>query len=96
MFILSSSKEGIYESDCFERILIIEKPDAFIVSGFISEDKKPSTLGKYADRKEAQEVLYELFFAISGGQTHFEMPDSRIFHEQWTIYDARTKRKGGS
>lgn len=53
-------------------------------------------LGKYADVEEARDAFCDLFSALGGGASYYEMPDSVLFHGQREKKDARTKRRGGS
>ena len=96
MYLLDTAKTTIHETDAYDRIKIVAKSDAVLIVGFQDCDHPAITLGKYADTDEAQAVLSELFYALSAGKTSFEMPDSRLFHGEKPIRDARTKRRGGS
>lgn len=97
MYILNGSKKEVLNSDFIERICIAEKDngDVLIIASY-GDGPRPATMAKYKDLKEAQDVLGDMLRALAGGQTYYEMPESRLFYEQVMIKDARTRRKGGS
>ena len=88
MYILNQSGTEIHNSDFFERFCICVKDDAALIVSSVSRTTQPNTLGRYADKKEAQEILLELYTA--------EMPHSRRRMEEPVVKDARVKRRGGS
>ena len=96
MYIMDAMQNTVLNSDFVERFLVADKGDAALVIASYSQDRIPVTMGRYKDKKEAQEALGNLFSALYGGQAGFTMPDSTIYYEEHTIKDARTKRKGGS
>lgn len=96
MYILSCGGKEIVNSEFVERFLVSVKPDATLVIGSYNATRPPVTIGRYADEKEAKETLLTLWNALAGGQTMFEMPESRYYFEEPVKKDARTKRKGGS
>lgn len=96
MYILDSAKKVIHNSDFIERFAISIKPDAVLICAAVSMDKPLLTIGKYADEVEARDAFKDLFAALCGGASYFEMPDSIMFHQEREKRDARTKRKGGS
>ena len=52
--------------------------------------------GQFVLKKEAQEILLELYTALHGGSRCYEMPHSRRRMEEPVVKDARVKRRGGS
>lgn len=96
LYILSGSKKEIVNSDFVERFCVVVKSDASLIVLSYSDTRPPVTLAKYKDAVEAKGILAELFAALAGGQTYFEMPDSLLLAEERGIKDARVKRKGGS
>ena len=96
MYILDSSKTTIHDAEAYARFKITPKPDAVLVVAFQNCETPAVTIGKYADEQEAKEALDGLFYALISGSSSFEMPDSRMFHEEERKHDARIKRKGGS
>ena len=96
MYILSGNKKEIINSDFVERFCTAEKPDAALIIASYNDVRPAVTLAKYENATEAKCALVDLFGAISGGQTYFEMPESRMFSGERMAKDARTKRKGGS
>lgn len=96
MFIMTAAETQLIESKFVKRYQIFEKDDAVLVSGIYDDTSHVITLGRYADMDEAKAALTNLLYALAGGQTHYFMPDSRLFYEQPKKYDARTRRKGGS
>jgi len=97
MYILSSSKSYIHNSDYIQRIALVPKPDGvWIISAALSTQEPLLTLGKYYSEEKATDVFLQLFAALSGGAAYFEMPLQSDVNETPRIHDARTKRKGGS
>lgn len=96
MLIMAAAGVQIVESDILKRYMISAKDDAVLIFGVCDDTSKPITLGRYADMGEAKSALTNLLYALAGGQAYYFMPDSRLFHEQETKHDARTKRRGGS
>lgn len=97
MYILMSDRKSIVDSAFVERFCIVEKPDACLVVASYSADRAV-TIGRYADRKEADAAFSGLLNSLVGnsGTYLFTMPDSVLFHSEERKRDARTKRKGGS
>lgn len=97
MYILTSDAKSIIDSRFVERFCIVEKPDAVLIIASYSVDHAV-TIGKYADRKEADDAFSRLFNNLVGndGSVPFSMPDSVLFHGEKWKRDARTPRKGGS
>ena len=96
MYIMNAMQNTVLNSNFVERFLVADKGDAALVIASYSQDRRPVTMGRYKDKKEAQEALGSLFSALYGGQTGFTMPDSVLYYEQIEKKDSRTKRKGGS
>lgn len=96
MYILDSAKQTIHNSEAYDRFKITPKQDAILIVAFQDCETPSIVLGKYADKNEAQDALFELFYALTSGYQSFEMPDSRMFHGEEQKHDARTRRKGGS
>ena len=96
MYIMSADEKQIINSEYPERYCLVEKPDAALIVASYNEARPPVTLGRYSGFKEARDILGELLVALTGGQTCFYMPASRLYAEERIIRDARTKRKGGS
>lgn len=96
MYIMNAMQNTVLNSNFVERFLVADKGDAALVIASYSQDRSPVTMGRYKDKKEAQEALGSLFSALYGGQTGFTMPDSVLYYEQIEKKDSRTKRKGGS
>ena len=96
MYILAGNKKEIVNAEFVERFCIVTKPDAVLIIASYSDVRPPVTIGKYVNEKESEEVLGDLFGALSGGASYHTMPESTLFAlKQWKR-DARTKRKGGS
>lgn len=73
---------------------IVEKPDACLVVASYSADRAV-TIGRYADRKEADSAFRSLLNNLVGNSSTyaFTMPDSVLYHgEKWERV-ARTTRK---
>lgn len=98
MYVMTSNGAQIINSDFVERFVIVEKPDAaLILASYTSANEPPPvTIGRYKDRKEAQDALEDMFSALASKFDCYTMPDSVLFFEEHTKKDARTKRKGGS
>lgn len=95
MYIINPMGTAIYNSEFFERILIVDKPDASLIIGSYTSEREPVTMARYK-RDEARNVLCEIFDAIDNGKTTYALPDSTLFYEENHKYDGRTRRKGGS
>lgn len=97
MYILTSDGKSIVDSSFVERFCIVEKPDACLVVASYSADRAV-TIGRYADRKEADSAFRSLFNNLVGNSDTyaFTMPDSVLYHGEKQKRDARTTRKGGS
>lgn len=98
MYIMTNNGMQIINSDFVERFTIAEKPDASLVIASYTSDQTPPpvTIGRYKDKKEAQDALGKMFVALSHKDDCFTMPDSLLFYEERIKKDARVKRKGGS
>lgn len=95
MYILTSDQKSVIDSGYVQRFCLVEKPDACLIIASYSADRAV-TIGKYENKEEAHGVIADIYTALSGGETGYSMPDSRLFGSQQWIRDARTKRKGGS
>ncbi|MBR5409271.1 MAG: hypothetical protein IK104_01245 [Clostridia bacterium] len=95
MFILSSTKQAIYNSDRIDRITLSKKDDAVLVMAG-NETGTATTLGRYSTVAEAQAALLSLFTALGEHELFFEMPERRTPADDRVIHDGRVKRKGGS
>lgn len=97
MYILTSDMKSIVDSSFVERFCIVEKPDAVLIVASYSAERAV-TIGRYADRKEADAAFNGLLNNLVGsGNTYsFTMPDSILYHGEKRKRDARTIRKGGS
>ena len=96
MYILNEKNTEIVNADFVERFCVVEKSDAALIVASYGTDRPPITLARYEGLKEAQNVLEQLYGAITAGQNYFDMPVSRLFANENMKRDARTKRKGGS
>lgn len=96
MYIFDGSRKQIINAEFVERFCISEKDDATLIVASYSSSRPPVTLARYENTAEAKGALADLFYAISGGQAYFEMPESRLYSPEHPIKDARTKRRGGS
>lgn len=96
MVIMSADGKQIINSDIPERFCMVEKPDAVLIVASYRDDRPPVTMARYSDMDEARDAMGALMAALAGGQSCFYMPLSRLFDQERTIHDARTKRKGGS
>lgn len=96
MIIMNPQGSMILNSDFVERFLVVEKPDVCLIIASYHEERQPVTIARYKDMEEAKDTLVDLFGALREGQYGYFMPDSKLFYEQETKRDARTKRKGGS
>lgn len=96
VYILNQSGTEIHNSEFVERFCIAIKPDASLIIASTGRETQPVTMGRYKNIKEAQKVLFELFYAISHGETSYELPLSEVVAPEKRIKDARVKRKGGS
>lgn len=94
MYILTSDGKSIVDSSFVERFCIVEKPDACLVVASYSADCAV-TIGRYADRKEADTAFRSLLNNLVGnsGTYAFTMPDSVLYHGEKWERDARTTRK---
>ena len=96
MYILSGDRKQIINSEFVERICLAEKPDAALIVLSYGCDRPPVTIARYSTLQEAQDVLSDMFYAVSGGQDYYNMPDSLLYGLEPQKKDSRTKRKGGS
>lgn len=97
MYILTSDGKSILDTSFVERFCIVEKPDAVLIIASYSADRMV-TIGKYANRDEADAALAGLYNTLCGNSDYspYSMPDSTLFHGEKWKRDARTTRKGGS
>lgn len=97
MYILTGDGKSIIDSSFVKRFCIVEKSDACLIVASYSADRAV-TIGRYADRKEADAAFSSLFSNLVGNSDTyaFTMPDSVLYHGEKRKCDARTKRKGGS
>lgn len=98
MYIMKADGKQVVDTAFVQRFLIATKPDATLVlaSYEVGDMTPPVTLGRYADDKEAGQVLGQIFNALVGGQVGFTMPESYLQFPEHRKCDARTKRRGGS
>ena len=96
MYIVSGDALQIIDSACVERFVVAKKPDAVLVLASYGAERQPITIAKYESKQEAGDALQALLAALVGGQTHFYMPESRLFAAEYIKHDSRVKRKGGS
>lgn len=95
MYIINPMGTAIYNSEFFERILVVDKPDASLIVGSYTSEREPVTMARYK-RDEARQIVQGIFEAIVAGEVSYALPDSSLFYEEKHKYDGRTKRKGGS
>lgn len=97
MYILTSDMKSIVDSSFVEQFCLVEKSDAVLIVARHSAERAV-TIGRYADRKEADAAFSGLLNNLVGrSDTYsFTMPDSVMFHGEKRKRDARTTRKGGS
>lgn len=97
MYILTSDRKSIVDSNFVERFCVVEKPDACLIVASYSADRAV-TIGRYADWKEADTAFNSLLNNLVGNSDTyaFTMPDSVLYHGEKRKRDARTTRKGGS
>lgn len=96
MYILNAEKTFFIDAEAYSRFMLSHHQDAELIIASRERGDTPETLGRYADRDEATEVLLSLFDAIRNGDDCFEMPLSYKWGAVERIHDARVKRKGGS
>lgn len=96
MYIMSEDGRQIINADFPERFCLAVKPDAALIVASYGDSRPPVTMGRYSGEDEARSVMGELLTALWSGQACYYMPASRLYAEEQTKYDARTKRKGGS
>lgn len=96
MYVLNASKTVIHNTDYIERFHMVDKGDAVLIIASQRHGDQPDTLGRYGTVSEARSVLLDLFTALYGGASCFEMPQSVRDAGEIHVKDARTKRKGGS
>ena len=73
MFIFNGQGTEIINSDYVQRFAIIQKDDAILIAAVLSSDLV--TIGRYAEKKEAESAMYELMSALSTGESYF-MPEN--------------------
>lgn len=95
MYIRTQDERQIVDSRYVERFCQVVKPDAVLIIASYSENRAV-TIGKYADKAEANDAFNDLFCALCSGDQSFDMPQSRLFCGDQGKKDARVKRKGGS
>ncbi len=97
MYILNHQKNCIHNSEDIQRFAIVPKEDGvWLISAAISTREPLLTLGRYYSKTKAEEVFGDLFAALGGGASYFEMPTQSDVNEEAKKHDARVKRKGGS
>lgn len=96
MLIINAEKTFFIDSSAYSRFMLSHQQDAELIIASRERGDTPETLGRYADRDEATEVLLSLFDALRSGEESFEMPFSYKWGAREKIHDARVKRKGGS
>ena len=96
MYILNAEKTFFIDAEAYSRFLLSHQQDAELIIASRERGDTPETLGRYADRDEATEVLLSLFDAMRNGDGCFEMPLSYKWGGGMRVRDARVKRKGGS
>ena len=97
MYILTERQREIINSEFVERFMIATKDDAsLILASYRIGDGGAVTIGRYADDKEAKDVLSNLFGALANRSTYYTMPESSYYAKETWKRDARTKRRGGS
>ncbi len=97
MYIWACDGKSIVDTRFVERFCIVEKLDACLIVASYSADRAV-TIGRYADRKEADAAFGCLFKALGeqGDEGTFTMPDSIRCYGEKRRRDARVARKGGS
>lgn len=97
MYVLAGDGKSIIDTDFVERFCIVEKLDACLIVASYSADRAV-TIGRYADRKEADAAFGCLFNDLGerGDEGTFTMPNSVRYYGERRKRDARTARKGGS
>lgn len=95
MYIMKQNGRVVVNTEYVDHYNVLEKSEAVLVAANLTTGQ-PITLGQYKDAKEARQVLGELYAALIGGQSGFDMPESRLYAEEYIKKDARTKRRGGS
>ncbi len=95
MYLLTSDRKSILDTEFVKRFSVVEHPDTTLVIASYGPDFAV-TVGKYKDSPEAAKALFALLSALTGDEPCFEMPDSALFHQERKKRDARVKRKGGS
>lgn len=95
MYIMTQDERQIVDSGYVERFCLVVKPDAVLIIASYSENRAV-TIGKYADKAEADDAFNGLFYALWNGDPAFDVPQSRLFCSEQGKKDARVKRKGGS
>lgn len=93
MYIFDYVKNCIHDVAAYERIMISPKNDGCLICLGNGYDAPLVKIGAYDTEAEAREVLEDIFTALIGGASYYEMPP----REKDSIKkDARTRRKGGS
>lgn len=97
MYILNQDNREVVNTDYFAKFKLMNKPECeLIVAWPHVGGLDPITLGRYKNSQEAKGVLIELCTALRNDEPFFEMPMSEFIAPEQHIYDARTKRRGGS
>lgn len=95
MWIMTSNGKSLLDTQYVERFNLAEKPESTLIVAGYGEDRVVA-VGRYADKREATEVLGDLYAALVGGAKGYVMPDSAAYHPEQQIKDARVRRRGGS
>lgn len=90
---MDAQRTVVCNSDYVERYVISEKSDAVLITASLGLDRG-CTLGRYNTKKEAQEILFELYGALASDERYFDMPARE--KQEPVKKDARIARKGGS
>lgn len=99
MFIMNGAGTEIVNADWVERFMLIRKADAALFQAVIRGRDDIVTIGRYAERSEADFAMAELMEHLSGGESHamYEntgryLPEKR----QHGYHGAHSTRHGGS
>lgn len=97
MWIMAQNNKSIINTDLFQRFAIASKPGEWIITvGNNTADSTPTIIGSFETRKEAEEVLIEIFNYLKDDERCYYVPLSRLIAPETMVHDARTKRRGGS
>lgn len=96
MYILNQTNSEVVNTNYYTRFRLMKKPECELIVAWPHDGTDPITLGRYKNSQEAKGVLIELCTALRNDEPFFEMPMSEFIAPEQHIYDARTKRRGGS